>query len=72
MADHCFCPHFHVSGGMDVDDERYKIKGQRPSQKGKGATNEQNTSVDQKPPVEQQLHSGESEEAMVITRGMER
>ena len=42
---------------MDVDDERYKIKGQRPSQKGKGATNEQNTSVDQKPPVEQQRHT---------------
>ena len=37
-----------------------------------GATNDQNASVDQKPPVEQQLHSGESEEAMVITRGMER
>ena len=57
---------------MDVDDDRYKIRGQRPSQKGKGATNDQNASVDQKPPVEQLRHSGESEEAMVITRGMER
>ena len=56
---------------MDVDDDRYKIRGQRPSQKGKGATNDQNASVDQKPPVEQQGPSGESEEAMVIIRGME-